>query len=135
MHAQLRWAGYQYPYHTSPHPFLPCPPPHRIHPFPPQFLKTLYLNKCGIPEAGGKALASALSQGNTVLSRLGLANNALGNKTAVVLGELLGTASGLLELDLSWNQIKVGLGLAPAHSISIKCRPPYPRGREARTGA
>lgn len=54
-------------------------------------------------------MASALTQGNTVLSRLGLANNALGNKTAAVLGELLGTASGLVELDLSWNQIKVGV--------------------------
>ena len=76
-----------------------------------QFLKHLWLNKCGIPEAGGRALGAALARGNTTLSVLGLSNNGLGNKTAAVLGELLAGSCGLEELDLSWNQIKVtGMG-------------------------
>ncbi|KAG2497889.1 hypothetical protein HYH03_004155 [Edaphochlamys debaryana] len=73
---------------------------------PYQFLKHLQLNKCGIPEAGGRALGLALSRGNTRLAVLGLSNNQLGNKTAAMFGELLALVSGLEELDLSWNQIK-----------------------------
>jgi hypothetical protein len=50
-------------------------------------------------------MASALPLPTTLS---GLSNNALGNKTAGLVGELLATASALEELDLSWNQIKVG---------------------------
>lgn len=54
------------------------------------------------------AIAAALSAGNLKLRRLGLSNNALGNKSAAAFGELLESSHTLKELDLSWNQIKVG---------------------------
>ncbi|GLI68625.1 hypothetical protein VaNZ11_013103, partial [Volvox africanus] len=73
---------------------------------PYQFVKQLHLNKCGIPEGGGRALAIALSRGNTRLAVLGLSNNKLGNATASMFGEVLALPSGLEDLDLSWNQIK-----------------------------
>jgi hypothetical protein len=37
----------------------------------PQFLTHLWLNKCGVPEAGGRALATALGKGNMRLLVLG----------------------------------------------------------------
>lgn len=79
---------------------------------PSQFLVRLELNKCGIPEAGGVAIGQALKGGNLKLRILHLSNNKLGNKSAVVFGDLLEGSHTLKELDLSWNQIKVG-GLYP----------------------
>jgi Ran GTPase-activating protein (RanGAP) involved in mRNA processing and transport len=74
---------------------------------PSQFLVSLNLAKCGIPEAGGLALAAGLAAGNLRLRCLGLSNNALGNKAAAAFGELLEGSHTLKELDLGWNQIKV----------------------------
>ncbi|KAG2440423.1 hypothetical protein HYH02_010310 [Chlamydomonas schloesseri] len=85
---------------------------------PYQFLKHLWLNKCGIPEAGGRALGVALSRGNITLSVLGLSNNGLGNKSAAVVGELLAGACALEELDLSWNHIKADGAAALASGLA-----------------
>ncbi|GLC61910.1 hypothetical protein PLESTB_001818300, partial [Pleodorina starrii] len=85
---------------------------------PYQFVKQLLLDKCGIPEGGGRALAMALSRGNTRLAVLGLSNNALGNGTAAMFGEVLALPSGLEDLDLSWNQIKSEGARALAEGIS-----------------
>ncbi len=68
------------------------------------------MNKCGLPEAAGLELIAGLAEGNRRLNFLGLANNSLGSKTAAALGELLAVNRSLREVDLSWNQIKVGLG-------------------------
>jgi hypothetical protein len=79
---------------------------------------SLNLAKCGIPEAGGLALAEGLAAGNLRLRCLGLSNNALGNKAAAAFGELLEGSHTLKELDLGWNQIKVrvcGQGLRVAN--------------------
>lgn len=67
------------------------------------------------------ALFRALSHGNTSLSVLSLSNNSLGNASAAALGELLRINRVLRELDLSWNQIKVGaIFLVWAIAINFK---------------
>ena len=58
--------------------------------------------------AGGIAIINALGNKNTVLTKLDLANNAIGNKTASAIGDMLLTNRVLRDLDLSWNAIKVG---------------------------
>jgi hypothetical protein len=75
---------------------------------PGQFLERLQLNKCYIPEGGGMLIATALKAGNKKLRVLGMANNFLGNNSAGLFGEVMESNHTLLELDLSWNQIKVG---------------------------
>ena len=74
---------------------------------PGQFLERLQLNKCYIPEGGGMLIATALKAGNKRLRVLGMANNFLGNSSAGLFGEVMEANHTLLELDLSWNQIKV----------------------------
>ncbi|KAL6748153.1 hypothetical protein V8C86DRAFT_2885468 [Haematococcus lacustris] len=71
-----------------------------------QFLTQLRLDRCGIPEAGGLAIFTALAAGNARLKVLSLNNNSLGNVSAAAVGDLLATNLTLEELDLSWNQIK-----------------------------
>jgi hypothetical protein len=77
---------------------------------PHQFLKRLSLSKCGLPEAAGLQLVAALAAGNRRLVALNLSNNSLGSKTAAALGGLLASNRTLRELDLGWNQVKVGGG-------------------------
>jgi Ran GTPase-activating protein (RanGAP) involved in mRNA processing and transport len=71
----------------------------------------LNLSKCNLGEAGGLAVAGALRSGNLELRSLLLSHNNLGNKTAAAFGDLLESSHTLKELDLSWNQIKVGSGV------------------------
>jgi hypothetical protein len=75
---------------------------------PGQFLEHLKLDKCAIPESGGLLLVAALLNANKKLTVLSLSNNFLGNKSACLFGDLLEANHTLLELDLSWNQVKVG---------------------------
>lgn len=86
----------------------PTPFPICLQLLPYQFLKRLSLNKCGLPETAGLELIASLAEGNRRLNFLGLANNSLGSKTAAALGELLMVNRSLREVDLAWNQIKVG---------------------------
>ncbi len=51
----------------------------------------------------------------SVLQVLSLSNNAVGNKTAAAFGDLLEENTTLTDLDLSWNQIKVGLRCMRCH--------------------
>lgn len=53
-------------------------------------------------------MAGALRAGNLELRVLQLSHNNLGNKTAAAFGDLLESSHTLKELDLGWNQIKVG---------------------------
>ncbi|KAF5838018.1 hypothetical protein DUNSADRAFT_3505 [Dunaliella salina] len=91
---------------------------------PHQFLVELRLDKCGLAEASGLAIARALQNFNQTLKVLSMSNNALGNKTAAAFGELLKENTTLTDLDLSWNQIKAeGVkGLRPGleGSLSLK---------------
>ena len=82
-------------------------------PCPSQFLVSIELNKCNIPETGGILLAHGLMSSNTTLCKLYLSNNTLGNKRGEALGELLAFNRTLTDVDLSWNQIKVSLGARP----------------------
>eukprot|EP00878_Enallax_costatus_P018517 GHUV01019493.1.p1 GENE.GHUV01019493.1~~GHUV01019493.1.p1 ORF type:complete len:602 (+),score=224.84 GHUV01019493.1:1356-3161(+) len=85
---------------------------------PGQFLISLNLSKCNIPEAGGLQLVAALQAGNLKLRRLGMSNNALGNKTAAGFGDLLESNHTLRELDLGWNQIKADGAKALARGLA-----------------
>ncbi|GAX76994.1 hypothetical protein CEUSTIGMA_g4441.t1 [Chlamydomonas eustigma] len=91
---------------------------------PHQFLTSIKLSKCGIPEAGGIAIAKAIANSNQVLKRLVLSNNMLGNKAAEAFGEMLPGNRFLTELDLSWNMIKAeGVGqlcLGLEENIALK---------------
>ncbi|KAG1666022.1 hypothetical protein FOA52_010932 [Chlamydomonas sp. UWO 241] len=79
-----------------------------------QFLRSVMLSKCSIPEAGGAAIARAIANGNMVLHTLNMSNNSLGNRTAAAFGALLPSNKYLTDLDLSWNQIR-------AEGVSLLC--------------
>jgi Ran GTPase-activating protein (RanGAP) involved in mRNA processing and transport len=86
---------------------------------PSQFLVTLKLSKCNLGEAGGLAIAAALRAGNLGLRVLLLSHNGLGNKSAAAFGDLLESSHTLKELDLSWNQIKVGFHTTCSGSVTL----------------
>ncbi|GMH36573.1 hypothetical protein BSKO_04441 [Bryopsis sp. KO-2023] len=71
-----------------------------------EFLTTLDLTKCNIPDQGGKVLAEALGEGNILLNTLKLPHNMIGDGTAKAFARLFEFNHTLLHLDLSWNLIK-----------------------------
>lgn len=71
-----------------------------------EFLATLDLTKCCIPDHGGVAIAEGLQEGNVLLKTLILSSNEIGDGTARAFGKLFECNHTLLYLDLSWNSIR-----------------------------
>ena len=72
----------------------------------------LRLEKCGITDALGVAVAEAIAKSKGTLQQLSLSQNGLKNGAAQALGSLLRTFRSLTHLDVSWNEIKVQSNLA-----------------------
>ena len=80
---------------------------------PHQFLEELCLDRCAVPDAGGREIAAALhvagggGGGGARLRALSLARNELGDAAAAAFGALLEAGGrALRELDLSWNRVR-----------------------------
>ncbi|KAK9822745.1 hypothetical protein WJX74_003017 [Apatococcus lobatus] len=71
-----------------------------------QQLRVLCLEKCGVSDALGVAVAEALVHSLGTLQELSLSQNGLKSRAAQALGALLRTTRSLTHLDLSWNEIK-----------------------------
>ena len=72
-----------------------------------QQLRVLCLEKCGITDALGVAVADALIQSLGTLQELSLSQNGLKSRAAQAFGVLLSKTCSLTHLDLSWNELKV----------------------------
>lgn len=68
----------------------------------------LCLEKCGVTDALGVAVAEAIMKSSGTLQELSLSQNGLKSRAAQALGALLRTTRSLTHLDLAWNEIKVG---------------------------
>lgn len=83
-------------------------------------MTVLRLEKCGISDASGVAIATMLAAGNCAsLLELALPHNQLGQASAAAFGDLLQVNQTLQCLDLSWNLLQVS---SPSNSPSLMTR-------------
>ena len=83
-------------------------------------MTVLRLEKCGISDASGVAIATMLAAGNCAhLLELALPHNQLGQASAAAFGDLLQLNQTLQYLDLSWNLLQVSSMNSWPHSLCL----------------